>query len=88
MMVAEKSPIKLDKNHYEPNLLAERVLSSSDTKLAAPGVRLPEADEMMIMLLMMIIDHAVEDDHVDHAVEDDGHFKLATLNVRLANHEK
>ena len=42
----------------------------------------------MVMVLMMIIDHAVEDDHVDHAVEDDGHFKLATLNVRLANHEK
>ena len=43
---------------------------------------------MMIMVLMMIIDHTVEDDHVDHAVEDDGHFRLATLNVLLANHEK
>ena len=90
MMVAEKSPIKPHKKHYEPNLLAERVLSSSDTKLAAPGVRLPEEDEMMIMVLMMIIDHAVDDDHDghgvdddhgDHAVEDDGHFRLATLNV-------
>ena len=55
MMVAEKSPIKLHKKHYEPNLLAERVLSSSDTKLAAPGVRLPEEDEMRIMLLMRIM---------------------------------
>ena len=90
MMVAEKSPIKLHKKHYEPNLLAERVLSSSDTKLAAPGVRLPEEDEMMIMVLMRIIDYAVDDDHGDHAVdddlgdhgvEDDGHFRLATLNV-------
>ena len=43
---------------------------------------------MMIMVLMMIIDHAVEDDHVDHTVEDDSHFRLATLNVLLANHEK
>ena len=55
MMVAEKSPIKLHKKHYEPCLLAERVLSSSDTKLAAPGVRLPEEDEMRIMVLVMII---------------------------------
>ena len=63
MMVAKKSPIKLHKKHYEPNLLAERVLSSSDTKLAAPGVRLPEEDETMIMVLVMIIDHAVYEDH-------------------------
>ena len=54
MMVAEKSSIKLDKNHYEPNLLAERVLSSSDTKLAAPGVRLPEKWDD---------DHGLDDDH-------------------------
>ena len=87
MMVAEKSPIKLHKKHYEPCLLAERVLSSSDTKLAAPGVRLPEKDEMMVMVLMrimvfmMIIDHAVDDDRGDHGVDDDGHFRLATLNV-------
>ena len=60
MMVAKKSPIKPHKKHYEPCLLAERVLSCSNTKLAAPGVRLPEEDEMMIMVLMMIIDHSFD----------------------------
>ena len=63
MMVAKKSPIKPHKKAYEPCLLAERVLSCSNTKLAAPGVRLPEEDELMIMvimLLMMIIDHSFD----------------------------